>query len=75
MSLHWELMFTRSTFQTDDMIAQHNMLDDVANLIDNGVLRTTLDKVLGKINAANLKQAHALLEGGRSTGKLVLEGW
>jgi NADPH:quinone reductase-like Zn-dependent oxidoreductase len=57
------------------MIAQHNLLDDVANLIDNGVLRTTLDKVLGKINAANLKQAHALLEGGRSTGKLVLEGW
>ena len=75
VSLHWELMFTRSTFQTDDMIAQHNMLEDVANLIDNGVLRTTLDKVLGKINAANLKQAHALLEGGRATGKLVLEGW
>lgn len=74
-SLHWESMFTRSSFQTDDMIAQHNLLDDVASLIDNGVLRTTLDKVLGKINAANLKQAHALLEGGRSTGKLVLEGW
>jgi zinc-binding alcohol dehydrogenase family protein len=74
-SLHWESMFTRSSFQTADMIAQHNLLDDVASLIDNGALRTTLDKVLGKINAANLKQAHALLEGGRSTGKLVLEGW
>ena len=74
-SLHWESMFTRSSFQTPDMIAQHNLLDDVASLIDNGVLRTTLDKVLGTINAANLKQAHALLEGGRSTGKLVLEGW
>ncbi len=74
-SLHWESMFTRSSFQTADMIAQHNLLDDVASLIDNGVLRTTLDKVLGKINAVNLKQAHALLEGGRSTGKLVLEGW
>ncbi|MBB5051704.1 zinc-binding alcohol dehydrogenase family protein [Afipia massiliensis] len=75
VSLHWESMFTRSSFQTDDMIAQHNLLDDVASLIDNGVLRTTLDKVLGKINAANLRQAHTLLEGGRSTGKLVLEGW
>ena len=75
VSLHWESMFTRSSFQTDDMIAQHKLLDDVASLIDNGVLRTTLDKVLGKINAANLKQAHTLLEGGRSTGKLVLEGW
>ncbi len=75
VSLHWESMFTRSSFQTADMIAQHNLLDDVASLIDTGVLRTTLDKVLGKINAANLKQAHALLESGRSTGKLVLEGW
>jgi zinc-binding alcohol dehydrogenase family protein len=74
-SLHWESMFTRSSFQTPDMIAQHNLLDDVACLIDNGVLRTTLDKVLGQINAANLKQAHALLESGRSTGKIVLEGW
>ena len=42
---------------------------------DSGVLRTTLDKVVGKINAANLKTAHAAIEGGRSTGKLVLEGW
>ena len=75
VSLHWESMFTRSSFQTADMIAQHNLLDDVASLIDTGVLRTTLDKVLGKINAANLKQAHAQLESGRSTGKLVLEGW
>lgn len=75
VSLHWESMFTRSSFQTDDMIAQHNLLDEVAKLIDEGVLKTTLDKVLGKINAANLKQAHAQLESGRSTGKLVLEGW
>ena len=74
-SLHWESMFTRSSFQTADMIAQHRLLNDVANLIDNGVLRTTLDKVLGRINAATLKQAHAAIEGGRSTGKLVLEGW
>jgi zinc-binding alcohol dehydrogenase family protein len=74
-SLHWESMFTRSSFQTADMIAQHNLLEDVASLIDTGVLRTTLDKVLGKINATNLKQAHAQLESGRSTGKLVLEGW
>lgn len=74
-SLHWELMFTRSSFQTPDMIAQHRLLNEVANLIDNGVLRTTLDKVVGKINASNLKGAHAAIESGRVTGKLVLEGW
>lgn len=75
VSLHWESMFTRSSFQTADMIAQHQLLDEVAGLIDSGALRTTLDKVLGKINAATLKQAHAQIESGRSTGKLVLEGW
>jgi zinc-binding alcohol dehydrogenase family protein len=74
-SLHWESMFTRSSFQTADMIAQHRLLNDVANLIDNGVLRTTLDKVVGKITVENLKAAHAAIESGRTTGKLVLEGW
>lgn len=75
VSLHWESMFTRSSFQTEDMIEQHKLLDEVAGLIDSGVLRTTLDKTMGTINAANLKTAHAAIEGGRSTGKLVLEGW
>ncbi|MBN8969462.1 MAG: zinc-binding alcohol dehydrogenase family protein [Rhizobiales bacterium] len=75
VSLHWESMFTRSSFQTEDMIAQHQLLEEVARLVDKGELRTTLDKVVGKINAETLKQAHAMIESGRSTGKLVLEGW
>ncbi|MBR0937188.1 zinc-binding alcohol dehydrogenase family protein [Bradyrhizobium jicamae] len=75
VSVHWESMFTRSSFQTSDMIAQHHLLDDVADLIDKGVLRTTLDQTFGTINAANLKRAHALLESGKSRGKIVLEGW
>jgi NADPH:quinone reductase-like Zn-dependent oxidoreductase len=57
------------------MIAQHNLLNDVADLIDKGVLRTTVDQTFGTINAANLKRAHALLESGKSRGKIVLEGW
>ncbi|SHL77408.1 NADPH2:quinone reductase [Bradyrhizobium lablabi] len=75
VSVHWESMFTRSSFQTSDMIAQHHLLNDVADLIDKGVLRTTLDQTFGTINAANLKRAHALLESGKSRGKIVLEGW
>ena len=75
ISVHWESMFTRSSFQTPDMIAQHHLLGDVADLIDKGVLRTTLDQTFGTINAANLKRAHALLESGKSRGKIVLEGW
>src|SRR5246500_4694 len=75
ISVHWESMFTRSSFQTPDMIAQHHLLNDVADLLDKGVLRTTLDQTFGTINAANLKRAHALLESGKSRGKIVLEGW
>ena len=75
VSVHWESMFTRSSFQTADMIAQHNLLNDVADLLDNGVLRTTLNQGFGTIDAANLKRAHALLESGTSRGKIVLEGW
>jgi zinc-binding alcohol dehydrogenase family protein len=75
ISVHWESMFTRSSFQTPDMIAQHHLLNDVADLIDKGVLRTTIDQTFGTINAANLKRAHALLESGKSRGKIVLEGW
>src|SRR5580700_1649650 len=75
ISIHWESMFTRSSFQTPDMIGQHDLLNDVADLIDKGVLRTTLDQSFGNINAANLRRAHALLESGKSRGKIVLEGW
>jgi zinc-binding alcohol dehydrogenase family protein len=74
-SLHWESMFTRSSFQTADMEAQHRLLSEVAKLVDTGVIRTTLAETLGTINAANLKRAHALIESGRARGKLVLAGF
>jgi NADPH2:quinone reductase len=74
-SVHWESMFTRSSFETDDMIAQNHLLNDVSDLIDKGVLRTTLDQTYGTINAANLKRAHAQIESATSRGKIVLEGW
>lgn len=75
ISLHWELMFTRSLFKTDDMIAQHRLLDEAAALVDSGVIRSTLAEHFGTINAANLKRAHALLESGKARGKIVLEGF
>jgi zinc-binding alcohol dehydrogenase family protein len=71
----WELMFTRPAFQTPDMIVQHQILDEAAALVEQKVLRTTMTTNLGTINAANLKRAHALLEGGHVIGKIVLEGF
>jgi zinc-binding alcohol dehydrogenase family protein len=71
----WELMFTRPAYQTADMIRQHEILDEAAALVEKGVLRATMTANLGRIDAANLTRAHALLEGGRVIGKLVLEGF
>ncbi|WDE95804.1 zinc-binding dehydrogenase [Lentisphaera profundi] len=75
VSVHWELMFTRSLFQTEDMIEQHNILNEVASLIDQGVIKTTVGEHFGTINANNLLRAHALLESGKAKGKIVLEGF
>jgi len=75
VSTHIELMFTRSMFQTDDMIEQHNILNEVSELIDNGTVRTTLGENFGTINAENLRRAHAFLETGKAKGKIVLEGF
>lgn len=74
-SLHWESMFTRSTFETPDVIEQHLLLAEVARLVDEGVLRTTTQTVLGVINAENLRAAHEFIESGRAVGKVVLAGW
>jgi NADPH2:quinone reductase len=75
VSVHWELMFTRSMFQTADMGAQGELLSEVARMVDAGTIRTTLGENFGPINATNLKRAHALIESGRARGKIVLEGF
>ncbi|AZC22410.1 zinc-binding alcohol dehydrogenase family protein [Pseudomonas sessilinigenes] len=75
LSLHWELMYTRSLFETPDMQQQHVILTRIAELIDAGTLKTTVGEHFGRIDAANLRRAHALLESGKAKGKIVLEGF
>lgn len=75
ISVHFELMFTRSLFGTSDIAAQHQLLSKVAELIDAGKIKTTLTEVAGRINADNLKKVHAQLETGKARGKIVLEGF
>lgn len=70
----WELMFTRPANRTEDMEEQHRLLNRVSDLVDRGVLRSTVTTRLTPISAENLKQAHALIEGGRTLGKIVIEG-
>lgn len=71
----WEFMFTRSMYETDDMVEQHNLLNRVSELIDAGKVKTTINKLLEPINAKNLKTAHAIIESRHSIGKIVLQGW
>jgi zinc-binding alcohol dehydrogenase family protein len=75
VTISWEMMFTRSLFQTEDMSAQHRLLAEVSSLADRGVLRSTRTQSMGSINARNLKQAHSAIESGRTIGKIVLEGF
>lgn len=74
-SLHWEFMFARPAFKTADMIEQHHILETVSAMIDSGALRNTHTKTLGTINAVNLRQAHQLIESGRTIGKITLAGF
>ena len=75
VSLHWEMMFTRSLFGTPDMAEQGKLLNEVAALVDAGRIRSTVTEVAGKIDAATLRNVHAQLESGLARGKIVLEGF
>lgn len=75
ISVHWEFMYTRSLFQTDDQIRQHRILMKVADLVEQGVLRSTAAEHYGTINADNLRRAHTLMESHQARGKVVLEGF
>ena len=72
---HWELMFTRPLRQTPDMIEQHHLLNEVADLVDDGRVRPTTTRTLTPITPETLRQAHELVETGRILGKVVLHGW
>jgi hypothetical protein len=68
-------MFTRSTFQTADMIEQHRIFEQISTLVDEKLIHTTLGTTGGRITAENLRKAHAAIESNKSIGKIVLEGF
>jgi NADPH:quinone reductase len=72
LSVHWEFMFVRPSFQTDDMIKHHRLLSEVSRLVDDGVLRSTMTRVLSPINAEQLREAHRIVEQHEALGKVVV---
>jgi NADPH:quinone reductase len=75
VSIHFELMFTRPLLKTADIEAQHRLLNEVADLVDSGRVRSTMRENYGRIDAANLMRAMAFLKSGRAIGKVVLAGF
>lgn len=73
VSFSWELMYTRSMFETEDMIEQHHILNKIADLLDNKTITSTLNHTLQGFTVDNLKQAHQMLESGKTIGKIVIE--
>lgn len=71
----WEFMFTRTKYQTKDMIKQHEILNEIAFMIENREVKTTLNTILSPINGKNLRRAHEMLESGETIGKIVIEGF
>ncbi|MBC1356026.1 zinc-binding alcohol dehydrogenase family protein [Listeria welshimeri] len=71
----YEFMFTRSKYDTEDKIKQHEILTEAARMLDIGALTTTLNKVLSPINAATIEEAHRIISSGKMIGKLVVKGF
>ncbi|WP_187977596.1 zinc-binding alcohol dehydrogenase family protein [Mycetocola sp. JXN-3] len=71
ISWHWESMFTRSSHHWD-LEGQHRLLNQIADLIDAGTLRTTLTTLLTPLDAERVRAAHRLVETGRTVGKIVV---
>ena len=73
VTFSWELMYTRSMFTTEDMEKQHQILNEIARLLDDGTLRSTLTTTLYGFTVDNLKKAHQMQESGRTIGKTVIQ--
>ena len=72
VSFSWELMYTRSMYTTEDMDRQHEILNHLSQLLDDGTLKSTLTTTLEGFTVENLKKAHQMQESGKTIGKTVI---
>ena len=72
ITLVWEMMFTRSMFQTNDLFKQHELLNKLALMVENGDIKHTLTQHLNPINVDTITRAHQVVERGKMQGKLVI---
>ena len=72
VTFSWEFMYTRSMYQTDDIKRQHDILNHLSQLLDDGTIKSTLTTQIDGFSADNLKEAHKIQESGKSIGKNVI---
>ena len=72
VSFSWEFMYTRSMYGTDDIARQHEILNEISQLLDEGALKSTLTTTLEGFTVENLKKAHQMQESGKTIGKTVI---
>lgn len=72
ITLSYELMYTRSIYQTEDMIEQHHILNKIATMLENSEIKSTLNSTLNGFTTENLKEAHQKLESGKTIGKIAI---
>lgn len=71
LSFIWALIGTRP-YHHVDVDSHHHILEELSRLIDSGVIKCHLEKRL-KLSLDGLKEAHAMIESGKSMGKVALE--
>lgn len=71
IAIHWELMFTRPLYETHDLHEQGRLLHRVAQLVDEGVLKSTGNGPVRSLDAETLEAAHLELRAGTAIGKRV----
>lgn len=72
-ALHWEFMYTRSMYQTADMARQGGILNEVAKLVDTGVVESSLSETLHGLSVESITEAHRKVLDGHMRGKVVVE--
>ena len=68
----WEFMFTKPMFKTKNMVSHHNILTQIASMIDEGKIISTLQQTIGPITPGNIITAHQKLLTGKTIGKIAL---
>lgn len=72
-SFDWEFMFAKAKYKVD-VESQGEILNNLAQLLDEGQITTTRTVTLNSISVETLKQAHKQVETDQMVGKLVVVG-